>query len=541
MVFRRLGYQEGQILIGKLKTKFRKIFRKKESAAPAAEKEMVIQKEEGDVSERPPSGVHPPVRKPSSKRPSSKKPHQGKPSGRHKPKPAEKKSPWDVARFKVPEAEGKVRFHDLGLPSSIMHGIYDLKFSYCTPIQAEILPKALESVDVTGRAQTGTGKSAAFLIAIYTLFLRKPLKGKRRPGCPRALILAPTRELALQITKDAQAIGKYTRSRIITIFGGMDYNKQKRKLGEGTVDLMAATPGRLLDFTQQKLIDLSKVEVLVIDEADRMLDMGFIPDIRNIVRRTPPKDKRQTMLFSATLTPEVIRLTEQWTRNPLKVEIEPEQVESDSVHQIVYIVTSDEKFVLLYNLITQKKLDRVLVFTNMRVEARNLVTRLERYRINCALLSGDVAQTKRLKTLENFKKGRVQILVATDVAARGIHVEGISHVVNYHLPQDPEDYVHRIGRTGRAGASGTSVSFASENDSFYIPAIEDLLGHDIKCEYPDKDLLEVLPKPLKKANPPKSRKPYQKRDHRRANSNAKNRKKPPRSGNYRPRKRPVKH
>jgi ATP-dependent RNA helicase RhlB len=222
-----LGYQEGQILIGKLKTKFRKIFRKKEPAAPVAEKEMVIQKKEGDVSEhppsgeRPPAGGYPPVRKPSSKRPPSKKPYQGKPSGKHKPQPAEKKSPWDVAQFNVPETEGKVRFHDLGLPSSIMHGVYDLKFSYCTPVQAEVLPRALEGVDVTGRAQTGTGKSAAFLIAIYTLFLRKPIKEKRRPGCPRALILAPTWELALQITKDAQDIGMYTRSRILTIFGGM--------------------------------------------------------------------------------------------------------------------------------------------------------------------------------------------------------------------------------------------------------------------------------------------------------------------------------
>ncbi len=517
-------------MIGKLKNKFRKIFTKQKSRVAVVEKEIFPEKVSQNDSGITPPREHFPVQKPSPKKPPEK----------HNPHSAGKKRPWDVRQFEVPEAAGKVRFQDLNLPSSIMHGIYDLKFEYCTPIQGEILPKALEGVDVTGRAQTGTGKSAAFLITLFTLFLHKPLKGKRRPGCPRALILAPTRELAIQITKDAQAIGKYTRSRTLTIFGGMDYKKQKRKLGEKTVDVMAATPGRLLDFTRQGLIDLSKVEVLVIDEADRMLDMGFIPDIRNIVRRTPPKHFRQTMLFSATLTPEVIRLAQQWTRDPLKVEIEPEQVESDAVHQIIYIVTSDEKFPLLYNLITQKKLDCVLVFTNMRVEARDLVTKLKRYDINCALLSGEVAQAKRLRTLEDFKKGSVQILVATDVAARGIHVDGISHVVNYNLPQDPEDYVHRIGRTGRAGASGISVSFASENDSFYIPGIEDLLGHELKCEYPDADLLKVIPKPFKKIDPPKTRKPYQKRDYKQSDLSSKGSRKTSRSGNYRPRKRPKK-
>ena len=372
--------------------------------------------------------------------------------------------------------------------------------------------------------------SGYLLHPIPALFLRKPLRGKRRPGCPRALILAPTRELAMQITKDAEAIGKYSRSRVISVFGGIDYKKQKSKLEKKIIDIIVATPGRLLDFGQQGIIDLSKIEVLVIDEADRMLDMGFIPDVTKIIRRTPPKNLRQTMLFSATLTPEVTQLTRQWTSKPLQIEIEPDQIESESVHQIVYIVTSDEKFSLLYNLITQKKLDRVLVFTNMRIEARNLVARFKSYGINCALLSGDVAQGQRIKTLENFKQGRVQILVATDVAARGIHVEGISHVVNYNLPQDPEDYVHRIGRTGRAGASGISVSFASENGSFYIPAIEKLLGHEVKCECPDKDLLKALPKPLKKIDKPKSRKPYPKKDKKRFHPNSKSRKIKSKSG-----------
>jgi len=376
-----------------------------------------------------------------------------------------------------------------------MHGIYDCKFEYCTPIQAEILPKALEGSDVTGRAQTGTGKSAAFLISIYTRLLRSPLKGKRSPGTPRALILAPTRELALQIQKDAQNIGRYTKSRTIAVFGGMEYEKQKKLLQRRILDIIVATPGRLLDFKRQGIVDLSKVEILVIDEADRMLDMGFIPDIRKIVYSTPQKNLRQTMFFSATLTPEVINLASQWTKEPYNVEIEPSQIESDSVNQITYIITSEKKFTLLYNLIIQQNLERVLVFSNTREETRNLEYKLRQYGINADLLSGEVSQIKRLHALNSFKKGGIHILVATDVAARGIHVDGISHVINYNLPQDPEDYVHRIGRTGRAGATGIAVNFASEDDSFYIPSIEEMLGHKIECEYPEKKLLSPLPPP----------------------------------------------
>jgi len=408
------------------------------------------------------------------------------------------KAGWDLSRFTVSKHHEKTRFHDIRLPGKIMHGIYDCKFEYCTPIQAEILPKALEGSDVTGRAQTGTGKSAAFLISIYTRLMRNPLKGKRNPGVPRVLILAPTRELALQIQKDAQKIGRYTKSQTISVFGGMEYEKQKNQLRRRIFDIIVATPGRLLDFKRQGIVDLSKVEILVIDEADRMLDMGFIPDIRKIVYSTPHKNLRQTMFFSATLTPEVINLASQWTKEPYKVEIEPDQVEADSVNQITYIITSEKKFTLLYNLIIQQNLERVLVFSNTREETRNLEDKLRQYGINTALLSGEVSQIKRLHALESFKKGGIRILVATDVAARGIHVDGISHVINYNLPQDPEDYVHRIGRTGRAGATGTAVSFASENDSFYIPSIEEMLGHKIQCEYPEEKLLSPLPPPSNK-------------------------------------------
>ena len=438
------------------------------------------------------------------------------PETRRPPKRKKARTVWDVSQFDVPVTEDQSRFHDLDLPVKIMHAIADLDFQYCTPIQAEMLPKILTGLDSTGKAQTGTGKSAAFLINIYTHLLGNPRQGKRRPGVPRVLILAPTRELALQIEKDARAIGKYTNIGIQSVFGGLGYDTQKRALAEKVVDIIVATPGRLLDFQRQKLIRLYKIEILVIDEADRMLDMGFIPDVRRIVNSTPPKHKRQTMFFSATLKPEVERLSEQWTRDPVHIEIEPEHVAAESVDQLIYIVTSEEKFALLLNLIVEQKLERVLVFTNRRDQTSRLADRLEQYRINCAALSGSVPQKKRIKTLEDFRNGKIRVLVATDVAARGLHVEGISHVINFTLPEDPEDYVHRIGRTGRAGASGISVSFACEKDSFYIPAIETYLGKSLPCVQPDKALLELGPPEIKSTRtketaPSQSRRQHSKR------------------------------
>ncbi len=417
---------------------------------------------------------------------------------------------WHASEFDVPVLEGRTRFHDLSLPVKIMHAIADLDFQYCTPIQARILPKTLDGSDATGQAQTGTGKSAAFLISIFTRLLKKPPRGKRRPGVPRTLILVPTRELALQIEKDARAIGKYTGIHIQSVFGGMGYDKQKRALAEKIVDIIVATPGRLLDFQRQNLIRLYKLEILVIDEADRMLDMGFIPDVRKIVYSTPGKDKRQTMFFGATLTPEVERLAEQWTQEPVHVEIEHEHVAAESIKQLVYLVTTQEKFVVLLNLIIGQNLEKVLVFTNRRDQTGRLADRLRQYGINCAVLSGDIPQNRRIRTLEDFRSGKIRVLVATDVAARGLHVKDISHVINFTLPRDPEDYVHRIGRTGRAGATGISVSFASEEDSFYIPPIEEYLGTSLACVYPDDSLLQSLSSkikvpPVKRAARSKSR------------------------------------
>jgi len=283
--------------------------------------------------------------------------------------------------------------------------------------------------------------------------------------------------------------------RIVSVFGGMDYVKQRNQLAVGPVDIIVATPVRLLDFQRRHDISLKKIEVLVIDESDRMLDMGFIPDVRKIIYSTPPKDKRQTLLFGATLTGQITRLASQWTSNPVTVEIEPEQVAVETVEQIVYNVTDSEKFALLFNIIDKQNLERVLVFCNRRDEVRRLAEMLTRYGINCSMLSGEVPQKKRIRRLEEFKAGKIRVLVATDVAGRGIHIEGMDHVINFTLPHDPEDYVHRIGRTGRAGAAGTSISFADEKDAFYIPPIEEFIDRKLSCIEPNENWL-TMPKPV---------------------------------------------
>ena len=439
-----------------------------------------------------------------------KRPRKRKRTKKHDPGLAEDGSPlaasgpepWDPALFDVPLEDGKLRFQDLGLPAEILHAVFDLGFRYCTPIQAGILPSTLQGKDASGKAQTGTGKTAAFLISVFTHILRNEAPPRGQTASPRALVLAPTRELAIQIGEEAKTLSKHTSLRTMVVFGGMDYERQKRDLKKQAVDVLVATPGRLLDFHRQKDLTLNQVEILVIDEADRMLDMGFVPDVRQIIHCTPQKTRRQTLLFSATLPPDVIRLASQWTRDPIQVEIEPEHVATDSITQLVYITTADDKRALLYNLIVKQNLERVIVFCNRRDETRRVTEFLERYSINCAMISGEIPQNKRLKTLESFKSGEIRVLVATDVAGRGLHIEGISHVVNYTLPHDPEDYVHRIGRTGRAGATGTSVSFACEDDSFYLPAIETFLGDKLPCIYPE-DAWLILPPAPKRQHVPK--------------------------------------
>ncbi len=430
-------------------------------------------------------------------RPSSQGDRRGK--GRRKPpsergpdavrQPIVDNTPWDPSTFVVEPQEGKIRFHDINLPDELMRAISDLGFKYCTPIQSEVFTKARKGENISGRAQTGTGKTAAFLITIMADFLRNPLPGERAVGKPRALIIAPTRELVIQLAKDAVALGKYTGFRCEAVYGGMDYEKQRRQLQGGPVDIIAATPGRLLDYASKRVIDLSGVEMMVIDEADRMLDMGFIPDVRRIIQQTPRKEDRRTMLFSATLTEDVKRLASQWMSDPVEVEIEPENVTTDTVDQIVYSVTTSEKFRLLTNLLKDPAFKRVLIFGNRRDRTKRLCDRLRRERISCELLSGAVEQRRRVNILENFREGRTRVLVATDVAGRGIHIDDITHVINYELPYEPEDYVHRIGRTGRIGTEGIAISFACEDESFIIPDIEAYIGRELPCRVPDEALL----------------------------------------------------
>ncbi|PKM22290.1 MAG: ATP-dependent RNA helicase RhlB [Gammaproteobacteria bacterium HGW-Gammaproteobacteria-14] len=411
---------------------------------------------------------------------------------------------WSLTQFQVPEQEGQTRFHDFDLDPSLMRGIAEAGFQYCTPIQAQVLEHTLAGADAIGRAQTGTGKTAAFLVTLINDLLRNPITVERFAGEPRALIIAPTRELVMQIEKDAHQLGKYTGLSVMSVVGGMNFNRQQDQLQNTQVDILVATPGRLLDFANRRDLWLDRIEVLVIDEADRMLDMGFIPDVKRIVRLMPSSQFRQTLLFSATFNEDVMNLAGRWTVEPQIVEIEPDQVTTDRVNQKVYITETDKKFTLLYNLITRENLDKVMVFANRRDITRKLFERLQKKGIKAAMISGDVPQTQRSRTLEAFRSGKVQVLIATDVAGRGIHIDGVSHVVNYNLPEDPEDYVHRIGRTGRAGADGTSISFACEDDAFLLPQLEKAIGMKLDCVYPPEELLvEKAPhKPHDSANQP---------------------------------------
>jgi ATP-dependent RNA helicase RhlB len=382
-----------------------------------------------------------------------------------------------------------VAFASLNLHANILKATADLGFNHCTPIQAQTLPHTLTGTDIVGQAQTGTGKTAAFLITILQRILMNPLPPDQQYSSePRALVVAPTRELALQIEKDANLLAKYVPVNVISVIGGTQLERKRQQLRDQQIDLLIATPGRLLDHFVHKDIFLDAVEVLVLDEADRMLDMGFIPDVKRIVNATPRG--RQTLLFSATFSEDILNLSRRWTTNPVEIILVSDVKPADTVDQLVYMVEHSAKKKLLVNLLNNTAASRVIIFCNRRDETRQLCEYLNRRGIRSEMISGELPQHKRVRTLEKFRSGDFQALVATDVAGRGIHIDDVSHVVNYNLPEDPEDYVHRIGRTGRAGALGTSVSFACEDDSFLIPELEKYLGQELTLLHPEPELLK---------------------------------------------------
>ena len=398
-----------------------------------------------------------------------------------------------------------LRFDSLSLQKPVHAGIRDAGFEFCTPIQASTLPIALEQHDVAGQAQTGTGKTAAFLIATFERLLKsEPQSGGQRQ--PRAFMLAPTRELAVQIAKDAEVLGKHTGLVVALAFGGTDYDKQRDHIKSG-IDILIGTPGRIIDYFKQGVFKLDQVQVAVLDEADRMFDLGFIKDIRYLLRRLPAPDKRLNMLFSATLSQRVMELAYEHMNEPELVRIEPDKVTADNVRQAVFFPSNEDKMPLLVGLIREMGEGRIMVFVNMKREAERVQAFLETNGIHAAAISGDVPQKKRMRMLMQFQNGELPVLIGTDVASRGLHIPDVQCVINYDLPQDSEDYVHRIGRTARLGASGDAISFGCETYAMSLPDIEAFIGHKIPVAKYDAAILPELIKPKFKPR----RKPPQRR------------------------------
>ncbi len=382
----------------------------------------------------------------------------------------------------------------LDLPEALLKGIREAGFVYCTPIQAQTLPLALAGSDVAGQAQTGTGKTAAYLLAAMARLLRHPPAPTRTVRQPRTLIVAPTRELAVQIHRDAELLGRYAGLGMAVVYGGAGYETQRKRLEEG-VDILIGTPGRLIDYFQQHVYDLKAAEVVVLDEADRMFDLGFIKDIRFLLRRLPKPDKRLSMLFSATLSLRVTELAYEHMNNPQLVRIETDKLTANQVSEVSYYPANEEKIPLLIGLLRAMNATRTMVFVNTKRTGEEVQAYLEHNGFHVETLSGDVPQKKRLQFLTQFERGEIPILVATDVAARGLHIPGVSHVFNFDLPQDAEDYVHRIGRTARAGATGDAISFVCETYAFSLPEIEQYIGHAIPSAPVTPDLLAEVQRP----------------------------------------------
>ena len=375
-------------------------------------------------------------------------------------------------------------YADFDLPEPLLRGLHDTGYFHCTPIQDQAIPLALLGKDVAGEAQTGTGKTAAFLVPIFAHMLRDD---RSKPHVPGALIIAPTRELAIQIYDDAMLIGRHTGLDMAAVYGGVDYQKQARTLREG-VDVVVATPGRAIDYIKQKFLDLRHIRHLVIDEADRLFDMGFIADLRWIMRRLPPYDQRQSMLFSATLGYRVIELTYEFMNMPEKVSVTPDQRTVEKVEQEMYHCSAHEKINLLLGILQKEDWHRVMIFTNTKRAVDIITHKLQGHGLPAEGISGDLTQRKRQSLVKQFKDGELKILVATNVAARGLHVDDVSHVINYDIPADPEDYVHRVGRTARAGAVGKAITLCCDKYATHLPYVEEYLGEKIPVSWADDDM-----------------------------------------------------
>jgi ATP-dependent RNA helicase RhlB len=387
------------------------------------------------------------------------------------------------ARAEKPNFLTTTRFDAFELPEPVLNGLRDAQFTHCTPIQAQVLPVALDGRDVAGQAQTGTGKTGAFLVTILTRLLAME---DRQPGLPAAIVVAPTRELAAQIHEEAELIGRHTNLRFVEVVGGIDYQKQAEALKQG-VDVVICTPGRIIDYFKQGIFKTEGVKIVVIDEADRLLDLGFEKDMRFILRKLPHYSKRQSMLFSATLSYRVLELTYEYMNLPEFIAVKPEEVAVEHIDQSLIHVGLDVKFSLLLGLLKRKNWHRVLIFANTKSGVEWLAEKLKGNGLPAEGITGDLPQRKRFKLMDQFKNDELKILVATDVASRGIHIEDISHVINYDLPQDSESYVHRIGRTARAGKSGEAISLACENYVFHLEPLEKMLGYKIPVVWPGED------------------------------------------------------
>ena len=388
-------------------------------------------------------------------------------------------------------------FNDIDLPEPLRRAVDELGFTRLTRVQDEVLPLSLDGQDVVAQAQTGSGKTAAYLLTIFARFLRTPRTSE--PDSPRALIVAPTRELAVQIAGDAESLARHTDIRTHVVFGGIDYKEQRSILREGT-DLLIGTPGRLIDYHKQRAYSLHRTEMVVVDECDRLFDMGFADDLRWLLRRLPHPKDRQSMMFTATLSQRVMTLGWREMNNPTEIVVSAEHITPETVHQELYHVSSREKFSLLLGLLEREGSSRTMVFVNTRHMARRLVEDLRRHGYEARGLTGNVVQRKRLRVLDDFRDGKLPILVATDVASRGLHIEGVSHVINYDLPQDAEDYVHRIGRTARVGAEGKAIALACEQYVYSLDAIHDYVDYEIPSVFADDELFKpVKPRPRRRS------------------------------------------